>query len=62
MKALKGSTEERVLLQGYTRQLNGEEDKLESLRRSANDLQDNRQKLVAEMNQMIESLSLDVDL
>ncbi len=62
MKALKGSAEERALLQRYTRQLNEEEDKLESLRRSAGDLQENRRKLVAEMNQMIEGLSLDVNL
>jgi len=62
MKALKGSAEERSLLQRYTRQLNEEEDKLESLRRSASDLQENRRKLVAEMNQMIEGLSLDVNL
>jgi hypothetical protein len=62
MKALKGSPEERALLQRYTRQLNDEEDKLESLRRSINDLQDTRRKLVAEMNQMIESLAVDVEL
>jgi len=62
MKALKGSAEERALLQRYTRQLNDEEDKLDSLRRSISDLQGNRQKLVAEMNQMIENLALDVEL
>jgi hypothetical protein len=62
MKALKGSTEEKALLQRYTRQLNEEEDKLESLGRSISDLQENRKKLLAEMNQMIENLALDVDL
>jgi hypothetical protein len=49
-------------LQRYTRQLNDEEEKLEALRRSISDLQENRQKAATDINHMIESLSLDVSV
>jgi len=60
MKALRGSAEEKTLLQRYTRQLDAQEDRLESLRRTITDLKHSREQSIAEMNRMIEQLSLDV--
>ena len=38
MKALKGSAEERALIQRYTRELDSQEDKLAALRKEREDL------------------------
>jgi len=40
MKALKGSAEEKALLQRYTRQLDSQEDRLNTLNKEISDLQE----------------------
>jgi hypothetical protein len=62
MKALKGSVEEKALLQRYTKQLDDQESRLEVLRREHADLEQKRQQAQAELNKMIEDLSVDSTL
>ncbi len=62
MKALKGSTEEKALLQRYTKQLDDQENRLETLRREHADLEQKRQQAQGELNKMIEDLSVDSTL
>jgi hypothetical protein len=57
--ALKGSTEERLLAKRYTAELNTQEDTLATLRRDLTTLQQQRQTAEAELNNRIESLTLD---
>ncbi|HKW00252.1 MAG TPA: carboxypeptidase regulatory-like domain-containing protein [Vicinamibacterales bacterium] len=57
MKSLKGSTEEKQLLQRYVKQLDDQENRLEVLRRDNQKLIDDRQKAQAELNRLIENLS-----
>jgi hypothetical protein len=59
MKALKGSAEEKVLLQRYTRQLNDQEDRLATLRKEINDLQGQRNLANAELEKMVMAVDLD---
>jgi hypothetical protein len=59
MKALKGSSEERELLQRYARQLNSQEDQLEAIRKEVSSLQVLREKEHAELSSMILDLNLD---
>lgn len=59
MKALKGTSEERELLQRYTRQLNSQEDRLSSLQREIADLQEKQTKASNDLNQMVQSAALD---
>jgi hypothetical protein len=56
MKALKGSADERQLVQRYVRQLNDQEDRLEVLRRDIQTLTTQRDNAQAELNQFIEGL------
>jgi hypothetical protein len=60
MKALRGSSEEKQLLQRYTRQLNDQEDKLEALDRNTAQATALHEKLVNEFEALIEKLSFDV--
>jgi hypothetical protein len=62
LKALKGSAEERALTQRYTQQLAGQETRLETLRREQTDLQNKRQQAQAELDAMVQQLTLDVNL
>jgi hypothetical protein len=62
MKALKGSAEEKALLQRYTRQLNEQEDRLEKLGKEIDDLGAREDKLQAALDQMIQDLTFDVKL
>jgi len=62
MKALKGSAEEKALLQRYTRQLNEQEDRLDKLAKEIDDLGAREDKLQAALDQMIQELSFDVKL
>ena len=62
MKALKGSAEEKALLQRYTAQLNEQENKLEALRKEIADLEVQRQKAQGELDRMVQDLALDVTL
>jgi hypothetical protein len=62
MKALKGSPEEKTLLQRYTKQLNDQEDRLEKLRKEIEDLEARQEKAQAALDQMILDLSFDVKI
>jgi hypothetical protein len=62
MKALKGSPEEKTLLQRYTHQLNDQEDRLEKLRKEIEDLDVRQDKAQAALDQMIQDLTFDVKL
>lgn len=62
MKALKGSIEEKTLLQRYTRQLNDQETRLDALKKEVMDLE--AQSLAAQelLNQMLDRITADVKL
>jgi hypothetical protein len=60
MKALKGSTEEKLLVQRYTRQLNEHEDQLDAFNREVTTLEGRRAALQGELKAMLDALSLDV--
>jgi hypothetical protein len=60
MKALKGSAEEKVLLQRYTRQLNDQEDRLEALKKEMKDLEAKKDAAQSALDKMIQELSFDV--
>lgn len=62
MKALRGSAEEKELLQCYTRQLNEQENRLETLRKEIEQLQGQRILAQASLDKMIQELSFDVTL
>ncbi len=62
LKALKGSAEENALTQRYTRQLADQETRLETLRREMAELESKRDQAQAELDAMIEKLSVDVTL
>jgi chromosome segregation ATPase len=62
MKALKGSAEEKVLLQRYTRQLNDQEDRLEALRKEIKTLESQSENAQSVLDKMIQDLSFDVKL
>ncbi|HEX2711387.1 MAG TPA: hypothetical protein VHM88_04075, partial [Candidatus Acidoferrales bacterium] len=62
MKALKGSAEEKALIQRYTQQLADQETRLEALRREMADLETKRQEAQNSLNGMIQQLALDVKL
>ncbi len=59
MKALKGSPEERTLLQRYTRQLNEQEDRLAALKTEVEQLTAQVDKAQAGLDQMIVELAFD---
>lgn len=62
MKALKGSAEEKQLLQRYTRQLDQQENQLDALRAEIAELEKKRDAAQAELTRMAQELVLDVDL
>jgi hypothetical protein len=62
MKALKGSAEEKQLLQRYTRQLDQQESQLDALRAEIAQLEQKREAAQAELNRMAQELVLDVSL
>jgi hypothetical protein len=59
MKALKGSPEEKALLQRYTRQLDEQEDRLAALRSQIADLKGKRQQASQQLDQILAEISLD---
>ncbi len=59
MKALKGSAEERALIQRYTGELDKQEDRLATLRSEMEDLRAKRAAASAELNRMIMAINLD---
>jgi len=62
MKALKGSSEEKQLLQRYTRQLDQQESQLDALRAEIADLEKKRDAAQAELTRMATDLVLEVEL
>jgi uncharacterized coiled-coil protein SlyX len=59
MKALKGSAEERALLQRYTRQLDSQEDRLSTLNKEIADLQQKHSQEQAKLEEMVQKIALD---
>jgi hypothetical protein len=62
MKALKGSAEEKALVARYVRELNEQEDRVESLHREVADLQQKREAAQKTLNEMIEGLQMEATL
>ncbi len=62
MKALKGSPEEKALVQRYVQQLNTQETRLETLRKEIAELEARKDSSQAELDRMIEAMSFDVEL
>jgi septal ring factor EnvC (AmiA/AmiB activator) len=57
LQALKGSSEEKQLVQRYVKQLDEQETRLQALRKELQDLQANRARAEAELARYIESLA-----
>jgi hypothetical protein len=62
MRALKGTAEEKALLQRYTKELDEEESQLAQLRREIADLEAKKKHAEEEMNKTIEKMAFDVKL
>jgi hypothetical protein len=62
MKALKGSAEEKALLERYTQQLNEQENRLETLRKESQQLEAQKDSAQGALDKMIQELSFDVKL
>lgn len=62
MKALRGSPEEKALLQRYTRELDAQEDRLAGLRREISDLKAKRAQMQAELDTMVKQIGIDETL
>ena len=62
MKALKGSSEEKALLQRYTRQLGSQEDRLNTLGKEISDLQEKRTREQEKLDRMVQEITLDQNL
>ncbi len=62
LKSLKGSAEEKALTQRYTKQLDEQENRLDALRAEITDLEKRKQQAQAELDKMIQELTLDVNL
>jgi len=62
LKALKGSQEEKALVQRYTQQLNNQESRLEALQKDSERLDAKVETEQGELDRMIQALSFDVKL
>jgi len=62
MKALKGSPEEKALVERYARELNDQEDRVQSLQHEISDLQQRRDAAQKALTEMIEGLELEATL
>jgi hypothetical protein len=62
MKALKGSAEEKALVERYVRELNEQEDRVQGLRREIAEMQQKRDSAQSALNGMIEALQMEVTL
>ena len=62
IKALKGSAEEKALLQRYTKQLNSQESRLEELKKETAGVEQQVDAAQAELDRIIEELSFDEKL
>jgi hypothetical protein len=59
MKALKGSAEEKALLQRYTHQLDSQEDRLNTLTKEISDLQEKQAQARNQLDQIVQQITLD---
>ena len=59
MKALKGTAEEKALVQRYTGELNSQEDRLAAIRRELEDLQKSRDEAARELDRMVMAINID---
>jgi len=62
MKALRGSAEERALLQRYTRQLDEQETRLEALRKKIQDTEAQRDKANLQLENMVGDLQIEATM
>ncbi|HET7208078.1 MAG TPA: hypothetical protein VFI95_15985 [Terriglobales bacterium] len=62
MKALKGSAEEKLLVERYARELNQQEDKVQSLQRELAELRQKRTTAQKTLDDMIEGITLEAKL
>jgi hypothetical protein len=62
MKALKGSAEEKALVERYVKELNEQEDRMQALRHEITDLQQKRESAQKTLNETIEALQMEVTL
>jgi len=62
MKALRGSAEEKALLQRYTKQLDEQETQLETLRKTIRDTEAQRDKANDQLEKMIDELQIEATL
>ena len=62
IKALKGSPEEKALIQRYTKQLNDQETRLEQLNREVEALGTKQEAAQAELDRMVQALAFDIKL
>jgi hypothetical protein len=62
MKALKGSAEEKALVERYVHELNEQEDHVQTLRKDISNLQQKRDAAQSKLNGMIESLQMEATL
>jgi archaellum component FlaC len=62
MKALKGSSEEKALVERYVRELNEQEDRVQSLRREITEMQQKRDAAQGTLNGLVAALTMDVTL
>jgi hypothetical protein len=58
MKALKGSAEEKALIERYTRELNSEEDRLAALHSQISELKGKREQAAQRLDQILKEISL----
>jgi hypothetical protein len=59
MKALKGSAEEKALLQRYSRQLDSQEDRLNTLTKEISDVQKKQTQAQQQLDRMVQEITLD---
>ena len=62
LKALKGSSEEKALVERYARELNDQEDRVQSLQHEILDLQQRRDAAQKTLTEMMEGLELEATL
>jgi hypothetical protein len=62
MKALKGSAEEKVLIERYVRELNEQEDRVQALRKEITEMQQKRDAAQSALTTMIENLQMEATM
>jgi hypothetical protein len=62
MKALKGSAEEKALIERYVRELNEQEDRVQALRKEIAEMQQRRDAAQSALTMMIENLQMEATL